>query len=100
MAFSKSFPRTTDKSVYPKWEEIFLSDSEEREIEKEAHRENIRLMEKCIDDAKDIIAKKGLKAYQSDLLRLAISLFEKQASHSVYWKERRAKDRFDELYSK
>lgn len=100
MAFSKSFPRTTDKSVYPKWEEIFLSDKEERAIEEESHRKNIRIMEQCIDDAKKIIAEKGLKPYQTDLIRIAISLFEKQASHSVYLKERRAKDRFDELLGK
>ena len=30
MSFSKSFPRTTEKSSYPLWEEISLSDDEEK----------------------------------------------------------------------
>ena len=78
MAFSKSFPKTTDKSAYPKWEEIFLSDVEEKEIEEKAMKENIELMKKCIDDAKKIITEKNLKPYQTDLIRMAISLFEKR----------------------
>jgi len=36
MAFSKSFAKTTEKSVYPKWTEVFLTDDEEREEEKGA----------------------------------------------------------------
>lgn len=95
MAFTKSFPKTTDKSVYPKWEEISLSDSQEKEIEEDARKENIRLMKQCIDDANKIISEKGLKAYQTDIVNLAITLFEKQASHSVYWKEKVAKEKFD-----
>jgi len=39
MGFSKSFPRTTDKSVYPIWEEISLSKEEETEQESLARRE-------------------------------------------------------------
>ena len=55
-------------------------------------------MNECIIDAKKIIAKQGLKTYQTDLINMAISLFEKRASHNVYWKEEKAKDKFDKLF--
>jgi len=97
MVFSKSFPKTTDKSAYPKWVEIVLSEQEEKEIEELAHKENISLMKSCLDDAKKIIAEKNLKPYQTDLVRIAIALFEKQASHSIYWKENKAKEKFDAI---
>lgn len=95
MPFSKSFPKTTDKSVYPKWEEVFLSEEEEKEQERLCREENIKLMKECIGDAKNIVQEKGLKDFQSDLISLAISLFEKRASHSVYWKESKCKEKFD-----
>jgi len=95
MAFSKSFPRTTDKSSYPVWEEIFLTEQEEKEEEQKSRQENIALLKECIEDAKNVMREKGLKEYQSDLIHLAISLFEKRASHSVYWKENKAKEKFD-----
>jgi hypothetical protein len=95
MAFTKSFPRTSEKSVYPKWEEVSLSDGEEKKVEEEAKKENIKLMNECIDKAKDIIKEKGLKEYQSDVINIAIALFEKISSHSVYWKESKAKEKFD-----
>jgi hypothetical protein len=97
MAFSKAFPQRSDKSVYPRWEDIYLSDDEERSIEVEARAENIELMKQCYDDAKKIMGDKGLKDFQTDLTRIAIALFEKRASHTVYWKESRAKDKFDAL---
>ena len=94
--FSKSFPRTSKTSPYSQWEEIFLTDEEEKAEEKRCRNENIKLMKECIDDAKSIINEKGLKDYQTDLMHIAISLFEKRASHSIYWKESRAKEKFDE----
>jgi len=98
MAFSKSFPRTTEKSTYPVWEEIYLSDDEEKQVDLETKNETISLMQECIDDSKKIISEKGLKDYQSDVISMAISLFEKRASHSVYKKEQKAKDKFDEKF--
>lgn len=95
MAFSKSFPKSTEKSAYPKWVEVFLTKEEEREIEARAHRENIRLLGRCIDDARAIMKDGGLKPFQTTLVSLALALFEKQASHTVYWKENRAKEKFD-----
>ncbi|MBU1202176.1 MAG: hypothetical protein KJ583_05330 [Nanoarchaeota archaeon] len=99
MVFSKAFPRTTDKSAYPRWEEVYLSDEEELVVDKNCKVENIRLMKECIEDAKKIFKDKNLKDFQSDVINIAISLFEKRASHNVYWKENKAKEKFDELYS-
>jgi hypothetical protein len=99
MGFSKSFPRTIKGSNYPKWEEVSISDEEEALEEQKAKAENIVLMKECIDDAKEIFKEKDLKKYQTDLIRTSVALFEKRASHSVYWKERKAKDKFDELFS-
>jgi|TARA_B100002003_G_C13590961_1_gene305610 hypothetical protein len=95
MAFSKSFPKTVDGSAYPKWQEVFLTDEDEREIEQRAREENIKVMQECIDDAKMLIEEKGFKGFKEDILKAAIPLFEKRASHSVYWKERKCKDKFD-----
>jgi DNA helicase TIP49 (TBP-interacting protein) len=100
MPFSKSFPRNVKGSNYPKWEDIFISDEEEAVEEQRCRLENIKLIKECIEDAKAVFEEKNLKRYQTDLIRMAIALFEKRASHSVYWKERKAKDKFDRLYSK
>ncbi len=100
MAFSKSFPRTVGTSSYPIWEEIFLTEEEEKEIEKLAEKENIELMKKCFDEAKKIISDKDLKEYQSDVVNVATALFGKLASHSVYHKEEKAKEKFDEKFRK
>lgn len=98
MAFSQRFPRNIEGSSYPRWEEIFLTEIEEGEQDKKAREENIKLMKECIEDAKNIFKNKNLKNYQTDIMRLAISLFEKRASHSVYWKERKAKEKFDRMF--
>ena len=99
MTFSKSFPRTSEKSSYPIWEEIFLTNEEEKLIEELAHKENIELMKQCFQDAKKIISEENLKDYQSDITKIAIALFEKSASHSVYWKEAKCKERFDDKFN-
>jgi hypothetical protein len=96
MSFSKSFAKTTDKSVYPKWVEVYLSKEEEKEQEDICREENIELMKECVDDAKKIISDKSLKDYQTDVVNMAISLFEKRASHEVFYKESKAKEKFDE----
>lgn len=92
MVFSKSFPKTKDK--YPVWEEIFLTEDEEKEVESQAKEENIKLMKKCISEAKKIFNEENLKPYQSDIIKIAITLFEKQSSHQVYWKENKAHEKF------
>ncbi|MBS3131763.1 hypothetical protein J4212_04995 [Candidatus Woesearchaeota archaeon] len=98
MAFSKSFPRASKTSPYAQWEEISLTAEEEKAAEKECKEENLRQMKECIEDAKLIMKEKGLKDYQTDLIHMAISLFEKRASHSIYWKESKAKEKFDEKF--
>jgi hypothetical protein len=95
MAYSARFPKTTDKSAYPKWIDVYLSELEEDEVDNNCRKENIVIMKECIIDAKKIFADEKLKDFQTDIIRLAIALFEKRASHSVYWKERSAKEKFD-----
>lgn len=97
MAFSKSFPRR-GKTSYPVWEDIFLSEEEEQAAEREVRVENNKLMKECLDDAKVVLAEKHLKPYQADVIRIAISLFEKRASHAVWLKERKCRDKFDERF--
>ena len=99
MPFAKSFPKKSEKSVYPKWEEVQLSEEEEKNADLNAREENIEFMKQSVDDAKRIFGEKDLKRYQTDMVRLAISLFEKRASHSVYHKERMAKEKFNSVNS-
>jgi len=94
MPFSKAFPKRSEKAVYPRWEDVALSDEEEKLVEEAARVENINFMKECIDDAMKLFDEKNLKKYQTDMIRLAIALFEKRASHSVYHKERKARDKF------
>ncbi|MFH1642442.1 MAG: hypothetical protein ABIC04_06105 [Nanoarchaeota archaeon] len=95
MVFSKSFPKTVEGISYPKWVEIFLSTEEEKDVETQCRNENIEIMKECIDDAKMLIEEKGFKGFKEDILTVAIKLFDKRASHAVYWKENLAKEKFD-----
>ncbi len=95
MAFSKPFPKQVPGSNYPLWEEVTLDDQEEYEVEEICRRENMRLMDQALSDAKVLAIKHGIN---EDGIRatLAVSLFEKLASHVVFWKEHRTKERWDE----
>jgi hypothetical protein len=95
MSFSKSFPKTSNKSVYPNWVEVYLTEEEEKEIGERCRQDNIKLMEECIADAKKIIERQYLKRFQVNLVSIAIALFEKRASHEVHLKEAKAKEKFD-----
>ncbi len=95
MAFVKSLPKRSEKSVYPKWVDVALTEREEVEEEMKAREENMRIMRECIDDARKIITEKELKSYQTNIIELAVALFDKRASHVVYWKERRAKEKLN-----
>jgi hypothetical protein len=99
MSFSKSFPKTSKGSTYPTWEEVFLDPEEEKGIEKLADKENLELMKYCLDEAKTILSEKNLKDYQSDVVQVAIALFNKISSHVVYWKESKCKEKFDEKFN-
>lgn len=95
MAFSKTFPKTVSGSNYPLWEEVAISAEEEKKIEEECRRFNTQLFEECIFDAKLLLQKKGL-GDETLIVQTAIALFEKRASHVVYWKESKAKEKFDQ----
>lgn len=98
MTFSKTFPKTVKGSSYPVWEEVYLTSEEEKEIEEESKRENVLLMKECIDRAKQILMEKRLDYDHGDVINTAIALFDKIASHSVYRKEAKAKEKFDEEF--
>ena len=76
-----------------------MTEEEEKAVEQESREENIRLFKECIEDAKKIMQEKSPKDYQTDLIHIAISLFEKRASHSIYWKESKAKEKFDGMFN-
>ena len=99
MTFSKSFPRKSNKSVYPNWEEITLTKEEEQLIQTQAREENIKIMAESINDAKQLFKNKDLKEFQSDIINTAIALFEKRSSHEVFYKENKAKEKFYKLNS-
>jgi len=82
------------------WEEITLTDEEEKAVEKKSKEENIKLLKECINDAKSIVIEKGLNESSSDILNVAIALFEKRASHEIYLKENKAKEKFDKMFNK
>ncbi len=95
MAFSKTFPKNVPGSNYPVWEEIFLSEEEERLVEEESRKKNFRLLDDSLREAKALAIRHGINT-EENVTRLAIALFEKQASHVVFWKESKAKEKFDE----
>ncbi|MCK5107701.1 MAG: hypothetical protein KAQ83_03160 [Nanoarchaeota archaeon] len=95
MTFSKRFPRPVEGSNYPEWVEVFLDGQEEKIVDEECRQENIKLMKECISDAEYVAKDKNLKPFQTNIIDMAISLFEKRASHSIYWKESKAKEKFD-----
>ena len=95
MVFSKTFPRTIPGSNYPVWEEIKLTEEEERIVEEKCQRENFSILDDCLKEAKALAIKNQINT-EENITNLAIALFEKKASHVVFWKESKAKDKFDE----
>ncbi len=93
MAFTKSFPKRSDKSVYPQWEEVTLSPEEELRAEALCREENNKIMAECLLDAKELLKSGDWKAYESSVVALAVALFEKRASHVAYWKEDLAREK-------
>jgi len=57
-------------------------------------------MKECIEDAKAVMEKKGLKDYQTDLINMALALFRKRASYAIHYKEQKAKAKFDLKFKK
>jgi hypothetical protein len=97
MAFSKTFPKQVSGSSYPIWEEVVLSEEEERMVEEVSKRENLRLLNECLNEAKELAIRQGINT-DENRTRLAIALFEKRASHTVFWKESKAKEKFDKKF--
>ena len=99
MAFSKNFPKQVPGSNYPLWEEVTLNADEEKSVEEHCRRENFRLLDESLQEAK-ALAIKHMMNMEEIVARLAIALFEKKASHTVFWKEHKAKEKFDQLKGK
>tara|TARA_Y100000034_G_scaffold72937_1_gene87878 strand:- start:355 stop:654 length:300 start_codon:yes stop_codon:yes gene_type:complete len=97
MPFSKKFPRQVPDSNYPVWEEIYLTEEEEREIEQQSQKEHFSILDDCINEAKTLVIKHGMNE-PKNVTKLAIALFEKRASHVVFWKENKAKEKFDQRF--
>lgn len=95
MGFKKSFRNTSDKSVYPNWVEVELTKEEEEKAEQKANAEQLKAMIRCVDDASVIADEKGLSSMERT--KIATALFDKRASHKVFYKERKAREKFDEM---
>ena|SRR3989344_518024 len=97
MPFSKTFPKKDPNSSYPIWEEIYLTKEEEQQAEDLCSKENFRLLDQALNEAKIIAIKYGLNT-DENRIKLAVALFEKKASHSIFWKENKAKEKFDQIF--
>lgn len=98
MTFSRRFPLDKPGSPYPSWEEMFLTAEDEEKVEKTQREANNTLMRECLEDAQKIVFEQEFKDFQSDVVSIARALFDKRASHLVYWKEEEAKKRFDKTF--
>ena len=94
MPFSKTFPKNVPGSNYPIWQEVFLTEDEEKEVEEKCQREHYIIMDTCLKDARSLSIKNAANT-EDNIARIAIALFEKRASHIVFWKESKAKEKFD-----
>ena len=94
MTFSKSFARNLPGSNYPIWEEVFLTPEEEKLVEEQCRKENLLLMDECLREAKGLVIRNGINS-DENIIGVAVSLFEKRASHVIFWKESKAKEKFD-----
>ena len=97
MGFSKSYAKSSDKSVYPKWVEIKLNFEEEKEAINICREKNLEIMNECINDARIIAKENKLFESQQGIIKIATSLFDKRASHEVFFKEQKTKEKFDLL---
>ena len=95
MAFSKSFAKNLPGTRYPEWIEINLTGAEENKVEALAREEHLALMKECLSDAKQILKDEELKDFQTNLVSIAITLFDKRASHVVWHKEEAARIKFE-----
>ncbi|MEK6938014.1 MAG: hypothetical protein AABX04_03130 [Nanoarchaeota archaeon] len=94
MAFSKTFPKNIPGTNFPVWEEVFLTLEEEKQVEEKCKQENVVLMDDCLREAKALAIRHSVND-EANVVGIATSLFDKRASHVVFWKENRAKEKFD-----
>ena len=97
MAFSKNFARNIDGSNYPVWEEVCLTEEEEKNVEDKCKKEHFVILDECLRDARVLAIKHGVNSDEI-ISRLSVTLFEKRASHVVFWKENKAKEKFDKKF--
>ena len=57
-------------------------------------KENFMIMDECVQEAK-MLAIKNRMNEDSNVVQLAKALFDKRASHLIFWKESKAKEKFD-----
>ena len=98
MPFSIRLPREVPGSNYPIWEDVLLTEAEEREVESAAKIRSIALLNECLTDAEAIMRERNMKPFQTDLVQLASELFGKRSSHEVFWKEAKSKEKFREMW--
>ena len=96
MVFAKSYPKQIPGSNYPIWEEVTLSDEEEKEVEDKLKKENFLIMDESIGEARALAIKNSMNT-EENVTKIAIALFEKRASHLVFLKENKTKEKFDEM---
>ena len=94
MAFSKTFPKTIPGSAYPQWEEVYLTEEEEKQAEVACQKANFRLLDACLLEAKALAIKHAINT-EENVVHLGVALFEKKGSHEIFWKESKAKEKFD-----
>jgi len=97
MTFKKSFPHQKAEGAFTNWVEIALSNDDEKKAQDKARDEQVATYNQCLDDAREILLKNGMKAFDPNMIAVANALFEKRASHTVYYKEEAARDKFDTL---
>jgi hypothetical protein len=100
MVFSKTFPREIEGSNFPRWEEMFLSAQEEREMEQIARQEYLYLIRQCMADARNVLKDESMMDTQSHVLGIALALFKKRSNHAVFYKEDRCKEKFLKYWGK
>ena len=98
MVFRKSFPRRVEGINYPVWEEVVLSSEEEKNVELDNRKENLKIMHTCIKDTELLFDKLGYERKQRDIINVAIALFDKQSSHVAFKKEEYSQDKFNNTY--
>lgn len=94
MAFTKAFASRSDKSVYPKWVDVELSEEEEHEAESQARKESLKILKECLEDAKILLAE---PEQSESTVQLACALFDKRASHVAFYKEELAQKKFKKM---